>query len=163
MASRSHGLVPLWALVLFGACCLAARSKKPEDLAAGKILITTRGAPDPLFAESVILLVRYSDSGALGLMVNRRTTLPISDALRQLRGAAGNSDPVFVGGPVELDTVFCAGSRVSQAGGCNRSPWRYLPHHGQAGTGEGACWRSKPERTSHLSRLLRMGAAPARK
>ncbi len=106
MASRSPRLIRFWATVLAGACCLPAQSKKPEDLAAGKILVTTRGTRDPLFAESVVLLVRYSETDALGLMVNRRTTLPISRALRELKAAAENASPVFVGGPVELDTVF---------------------------------------------------------
>jgi putative AlgH/UPF0301 family transcriptional regulator len=106
MASRSRRLVELSALLLAGACCLAAQSKKPEDLAVGKMLVTPRHAPDPLFAESVILLVRYDETGALGLMVNRRTTVPISRALRELDGAAAHSDPVFVGGPVQLEMVF---------------------------------------------------------
>ena len=106
MASRSPRLIRFWASVLAGACCLPAQSKRPEDLAAGKILVTTRGMRDPLFAESVVLLVRYSETDALGLMVNRRTMLPISRALREMKGAEGNSSPVFVGGPVELDTEF---------------------------------------------------------
>jgi putative transcriptional regulator len=106
MTSRSGGLAQFGVFLVAGACCLVAQSKRPEDLAAGKILVTVRDAPDPLFAKSVILLVRYSEDGALGLMVNRQTTVPISRALRELPGAAGHSDPAFVGGPVQLDTVF---------------------------------------------------------
>ncbi len=106
MASRSPGLIRFWTLLIAGACCLPAQSKRQEDLAAGKILVTTRGTRDPLFAESVVLLVRYNETDALGLMVNRRTKLPISRALRELKRAEGNSSPVFVGGPVELDTLF---------------------------------------------------------
>jgi putative transcriptional regulator len=94
------------ALLLACACCLAAQSKRLQDLAAGKILVTPRESPDPLFAESVIILVRYSETGALGLMVNKRTTVPISRALKEIAGAVGHSDPVFVGGPVALDTVL---------------------------------------------------------
>lgn len=93
-------------LLLAGACCLMAQSKRPEDLAVGKILVTPRNAPDPLFAESVILLVRYSETDAVGLMVNRRTTVAVSRALREIPGATGHAEPVFVGGPVELDTVL---------------------------------------------------------
>ena len=54
----------------------------------------------------MILLARYDANGALGLMVNRRTKVPISRALREIDSAAGHAEPVFVGGPVELDTVF---------------------------------------------------------
>jgi hypothetical protein len=108
LISRSRGLLQFLAVLLAGACGLAAQSKMPEDLAAGKILVATRDAPDPLFTESVVLLVRYNETGALGLMVNRRTTVPISRALSDLQGAAGHSDPVFVGGPVELYSRWLA-------------------------------------------------------
>ena len=58
-----------WALLFASACCLPsllAQSKKAEDLAVGKILVTPHEAPDPLFAESVIVLVQYSDTGRAG-------------------------------------------------------------------------------------------------
>jgi putative transcriptional regulator len=96
-------------LLVVCACCLPslpAQSKRAEDLAVGKILVTPHDAPDPLFAESVIVLVQYSSAGALGLMINKRTTVPISRALEGVAGASKHSDPVFVGGPVQLDTLF---------------------------------------------------------
>jgi putative transcriptional regulator len=95
-----------WALLLACACSVVAQSKRPEDLAVGKILVTPHDAPDPLFAESVIVLVQYSGTGALGLMINKRTTVPISRALEGIAGASKHSEPVFVGGPVQLDTLF---------------------------------------------------------
>ncbi len=88
------------------ACCVLAQSKSPQDLATGKLLVAPRDAPDPAFAESVILLVRYDESGVVGLMVNRPTKVSISTALKELKGAGNHPDPVFVGGPVELDTVL---------------------------------------------------------
>lgn len=93
-------------LLMAGVCSLAAQSKRPEDLALGKILVTPRNAPDSAFAESVILLVRYNDDEAVGLMVNRRSKVPVSQALQELKTAAGHSEPVFIGGPVELNTVM---------------------------------------------------------
>lgn len=93
-------------LLLLAASLLFAQSKKPDDLAPGKILITTRPAPDPIFAESVILLVRYDKDGAFGLMINRPSGIPIARVLKELQGAAAHDEPVFFGGPVELDTVF---------------------------------------------------------
>lgn len=96
--------IPL--LFFAAACCLLAQSKRPEDLGAGRILVTPRNAPDPHFAESVILIVQYADSGTVGLMVNRRTTVPVSRALHEIAPSAGHSEPVYVGGPVELDSVL---------------------------------------------------------
>jgi putative transcriptional regulator len=105
MNSRSRALAFL-AFLLAGAACLAAPSQSSDDLAVGKVLVAARDLPDPVFAKSVILLVHYDKTGGLGLMVNHRTRLPISQALSQLKDAAGHSDPVFAGGPVEMNTVF---------------------------------------------------------
>src|ERR1051326_73698 len=59
---------------------------------------------DPNFAESVVLIVHYdSDKGAAGLILNRRSNVPISKVLPQVKGA--KEDPVFEGGPVETATA----------------------------------------------------------
>jgi len=92
--------------ILLAAVILPAQSKRTEDLAAGKLLITPRDAPDPAFAESVILLVHYDRESAVGLMLNRRTTIPLSHALRNLKAAAQRSDPAYIGGPVETGTAM---------------------------------------------------------
>ena len=65
-----------------------------------------RDAPDPAFAKTVILLVRYEKEGTLGLVINRRTKVPILRALEGLHGAKERSEPVYAGGPVEIDTVL---------------------------------------------------------
>ena len=98
---RRFGIAPRVAAgVLLAAVILPAQSKRTEDLAAGKLLITPRDAPDPAFAESVILLVHYDRESAVGLMINRRTTIPLSRALRNLKAATQRSDPAYIGGPV---------------------------------------------------------------
>jgi putative transcriptional regulator len=83
----------------------SAQSIRPEDLAQGKIVIMKRDAPDPLFAHSVIVLARYGKTGALGLMLHYRSDLTIRQALQGIKGAEKRNDPLFVGGPVELQTV----------------------------------------------------------
>ena len=52
----------------------------------GKLLVSPRQSPDPSFAESVILLLHYDGQSALGLMINRRTTVPIARVLRDFSG-----------------------------------------------------------------------------
>ncbi|HTA44126.1 MAG TPA: YqgE/AlgH family protein [Bryobacteraceae bacterium] len=106
--------------LLTAACCLTAQSRKPEDLAQGKILVTPRNPPDPHFADSVILLARYNESGAVGLMVNRRTEVPVSRVLKELQSAAKHSEPVYVGGPVELDTVMALARAPKTPDGADR-------------------------------------------
>jgi Uncharacterized ACR, COG1678 len=56
---------------------LPVQSKNPKDLGPGKLLVASRDLADPNFAETVILLVHYDTEGAVGLMLNRRTDLPI--------------------------------------------------------------------------------------
>jgi putative transcriptional regulator len=94
------------AAILLAPSSVPAQSRKPEDLAVGKLLVVPRDAPDPLFAESVVLLVHYDRGSSLGLIVNRRSTVPISRALHDLKDAGKHGDPIFVGGPVEITGVM---------------------------------------------------------
>lgn len=106
MKHAGRGLAGMMALVLACSCGLAAQSKSPDDLAPGRILVAAANEPDPLFARTVILLVRYDETGALGLIVNRQSKVPIAQALSDMKEAAKDSDPVFVGGPVDLHRAF---------------------------------------------------------
>jgi len=92
--------------LLLAVVLLPAQSRRPEDLAVGKLLVTPREAADPHFAESVILLVHYEATSAVGLMLNRPTTIPLSRALHSLNGAAQRTDTAYIGGPVETDTAM---------------------------------------------------------
>jgi putative transcriptional regulator len=79
---------------------LPAQSTNTRDLAAGKLLVASRDLGDPNFAETVVVLVRHDGDDVVGLIVNRRTKVPISRALEDLKGAKGRADPVYAGGPV---------------------------------------------------------------
>ena len=91
---------------LLGATVLMAQSRRPEDLGVGKLLVVPRDFSDPNFADSVVLLVHYGDDGVVGVMINRRTQVPVSRVLRDLKGASKYSGPVFLGGPVEMEAVM---------------------------------------------------------
>ena len=86
-------------IFLPGAQLAPAQSTKAEDLGAGKFLVASRDLPDPNFAKTVVLLVQYDDDGVVGLIVNRRSKVPISRVL-DVRGAKDRADPVYAGGPV---------------------------------------------------------------
>jgi len=79
--------------------------KNPKDLGVGKMLVAARGLGDPNFAGTVILLIHYDAKGAVGLILNRRTDVPLSRVL-DLKAAKDRSDPVYVGGPVEPTAVL---------------------------------------------------------
>ena len=59
---------------------------------------------DPDFARTVILLVRYDENGALGLILDIRTDVRFPGL--DLEAAKGRSDPVYLGGPVGPSAVF---------------------------------------------------------
>jgi putative transcriptional regulator len=85
---------------------LPVQSKNTKELGAGKLLVASRGLVDPSFAKTVILLVHYDAAGVVGLILNRRTDVPLSRVLDGLKAAKDRSDPVYLGGPVETPAVF---------------------------------------------------------
>jgi putative transcriptional regulator len=85
---------------------LPVQTRNPRDLGPGQLLVASRELADPNFAETVVLLVHYDSEGVIGLILNRRTDLPISQVLAQLKTAKDLSNPVYLGGPVETPTVF---------------------------------------------------------
>jgi putative transcriptional regulator len=94
------------AAALCGAAVAAGQSRSTQDLGVGKLLVSSRGLGDPNFAESVVLLIQYDQHGTVGLMINRRTQAPISRVLKDVDAAKRGSEPVYIGGPVELDAVL---------------------------------------------------------
>jgi len=85
---------------------LLVQSQNPEDLGAGKLLVASRALPDPNFAETVVLLVHCDAKGVVGLILNRRTDVPLSRVLEQFAAAKDRSDLAYLGGPVETPGVF---------------------------------------------------------
>ncbi len=63
-----------------------AGSANSQPLAAGKLLVATAKSHDPDFARSVILLIHYDSESAIGLMLNKPTTVPISEILPEAKG-----------------------------------------------------------------------------
>ena len=88
------------------AAFVPVQSKDAKDLGVAKLLVASRDLGDPNFAESVVLLVHYDDEGVLGLILNRRSKVPLSRVFDGLKGAQGRSDPVYLGGPVETAAAF---------------------------------------------------------
>ncbi|MHB8215332.1 MAG: YqgE/AlgH family protein [Candidatus Sulfotelmatobacter sp.] len=96
---------------------LPVQSRNAKSLAAGKVLVASRNLGDPHFAKTVILLVRYDAQGVLGLVLNRRTDVPLSRVLDSFKGAKDRSDPVYLGGPLETAAVFALLQSTAQLEG----------------------------------------------
>jgi putative AlgH/UPF0301 family transcriptional regulator len=97
-------------LIVLAACAgssvVSAQSPRVQDLGIGRLLVASRNAPDPIFGETVILLVRYEQEGTVGLVINRRTDVPISRALEGVNGSKQRYDPIYAGGPVAIESVL---------------------------------------------------------
>jgi putative AlgH/UPF0301 family transcriptional regulator len=96
---RAKSEIPLAAFV-------PVQSRNVKDLGTGKLLVASRDLGDPNFAKAVVLLVHYDEEGVVGLILNRRTRVPLSRVLENLKAAKDRSDPVYLGGPVETPAVL---------------------------------------------------------
>jgi putative transcriptional regulator len=108
MRARVRLLLAL-AVVLGGppeAGATSTARERGQRLAAGRLLVASRRLVDPNFAETVILVVAHGPAGAMGLVVNRPTRVPLSVLLPDVEELRGRSDTVFAGGPVDVGRVF---------------------------------------------------------
>ncbi len=91
----------------FFVIALARLFGQGDTLAPGMFLVASRDLGDPNFAHAVVLLVHYDDeNGAMGLIINRSTDVPLSRIFADLKEAKDRADPIYVGGPVETGTVL---------------------------------------------------------
>jgi len=86
---------------------LAGVFAQTDALAPGMFLVASRDLGDPNFAHAVVLLIHYDDeNGAMGLIVNRRSDVPLSRVFAELKEAKGRNDTIYIGGPVETGSVL---------------------------------------------------------
>ena len=73
-------------------------------------LIAMPGLVDTLFTKSVVYICEHSERGALGLVINKPASMTIDTLFNKidlsLRRADLNGQPVFQGGPVQVDRGF---------------------------------------------------------
>lgn len=84
------------------------------DLRPGMLLVASAQLVDPNFADTVVLLLDADDTGSLGVILNRPSTVPVSDVLDQWAGIVVAPDVLFHGGPVGLDGALAV-ARLADA------------------------------------------------
>jgi putative transcriptional regulator len=85
----------------------------------GHLLVATPGLRDPNFERTVVLLVAHEDGGALGVVLNRATEVPVSEVLGSWGSLASEPSVVFEGGPVQPEAAICL-ARVRSTTGDTR-------------------------------------------
>src|SRR6478752_10675375 len=77
---------------------------------AGSLLVATPALGDPHFDRSVVLLLDHDDSGALGVVINRPTPVPVEDVLPEWSPYVTGEAVLFAGGPVGTDSALALAS-----------------------------------------------------
>lgn len=76
--------------------------KNRLEPAKGRILVSEPYLPDPNFGRTIILLCEHNDDGSFGFVLNKPSMANVQDVVE---GFEDFEAPVFVGGPVQQDTL----------------------------------------------------------
>ncbi len=75
----------------------------------GQLLVATPALVDPNFARAVIFLLDHDEDGALGVIINRPSELPVLAVLPGWADAVSEPSLLFSGGPVAQDSALAIG------------------------------------------------------
>jgi putative transcriptional regulator len=67
----------------------------------GQLLIAGPKLFDPNFRRTVVLIGEHNDEGAIGVVLNRSSEVPVREAASALAPLVGEEDAIFLGGPVQ--------------------------------------------------------------
>ncbi len=74
---------------------------------AGTLLVATPVLTEPTFHRTVILLIADEVDGAIGLVLNRPSSVPVAGVLPEWAALATEPASVFTGGPVAPEAAVC--------------------------------------------------------
>jgi len=84
---------------------LPATAVADEAPAKGKLLVATELIRGDLFVHTVVLLLHYDETGAVGLVINRPTDVEPRELLPDDDAIASYDGTLYWGGPVEMDSI----------------------------------------------------------
>jgi putative transcriptional regulator len=87
----------------------------PHDSLKGQLLIAAPMLLDPNFKRTVVLLLEHTPDGAIGVVLNRPSETEAREAVPDLRAVLLDDEPIFLGGPVQPDTVIALADHVDAA------------------------------------------------
>lgn len=104
-------------VIVLCACGFAAHAHAQPPLVVPSLLVATPELDDPVFAQSVILLLPGGEPPLMaGVIINQPTTIPISALLPDAPERLGEGTAYF-GGPVEMNApVVLARANTAPAG-----------------------------------------------
>ena len=77
-----------------------------NESAAGRFLVATPLVGGVPFDQAVILVLEHDAHGAVGIVLNSPTDLPVAEHLPELSDIATPPATIHIGGPVEMETAI---------------------------------------------------------
>lgn len=112
-----------------------------DDLGAsltGSLVVATPTLGDPNFRRAVIVVLDHDESGALGVVLNRPSDVPVERALPDWAAPATSPRVLFEGGPVARDSAVALASITGPIpGSVAASPGGFGGLGGSGGPGAG--------------------------
>jgi putative transcriptional regulator len=79
------------------------------DWLTGRLLVAMPSVDDPDFARAVVFVIDHDEEGALGVVLNRASDVPVDDAVDAFGPLVPAPGVLFGGGPVEPDALVAIG------------------------------------------------------
>jgi putative transcriptional regulator len=76
-----------------------------EESLSGQLLLASPTLVDPNFRRAVVLIGAHSEEGAMGVVLNRPSEVTVGEAVPQLEPAVDEQETVYVGGPVQPNSI----------------------------------------------------------
>jgi putative transcriptional regulator len=76
-----------------------------DESLTGQLLLAAPTLSDPNFRRTVVLVGAHNEEGAMGVVLNRPSAMTVGEAVPQLDAAVEESDPIYLGGPVQPETL----------------------------------------------------------
>jgi len=80
-----------------------------RDVRAGCLLVAAPALIDPNFADTVVLILDADENGALGVVLNRPSPVPVLEVLGDWCDVVSDPDVLYRGGPVSTDGALAVG------------------------------------------------------
>ena len=72
----------------------------------GHFLVASNHLKDSNFYRAVVLMLEHTEESAMGIVVNRPSSIAVDAAMTQLNQIPVSTEPIFAGGPVDTSALF---------------------------------------------------------
>ncbi|MEX1178454.1 MAG: YqgE/AlgH family protein [Nitriliruptor sp.] len=86
------------------------------DDCTGRLLVASPQLDEPTFRRTVVFVLDHDEAGALGVVLNRASIVPVAEAVPGWDDLACEPALIFDGGPVEPEVVVALGGSVARVG-----------------------------------------------